>query len=149
MINLRAYRPSLPMLTIFGKGNWGNFLRERLLANLLQPTNKQLRYFEVNFCCEGLYFQTFKMATGKTDSSIMFGGSKLSSLEDDFTHGVTVAQTNIKIRLGLYFRVSLLYFKPQKAVHVTLIRHLGSSKSKVINVRNSLPFIVFCRQGSF
>ena len=78
------------------------------------------------------------MATGKTDSSIMFGGSKLSSLEDDFTHGVTVAQTNIKIRLGLYFEVFILYFKPQKAVHVTLIRNLGSFKSKVslINVRN-------------
>lgn len=64
------------------------------------------------------------MATGKTDSSIMFGGSKLSSLEEDFTHGVTVAQTNIKIRLGLYFVVSILYFKPEKAIHVTLITNL-------------------------
>ena len=33
------------------------------------------------------------------DSSVIIGGaiggSKVSSLEDDFTHGVTVAQTNI------------------------------------------------------
>ena len=35
------------------------------------------------------------MATGRKDSSVLFRGSKLSSLEDDFTHGVTVAQTNI------------------------------------------------------
>ena len=54
----------------------------------------------------------------------MFGGSKLSSLKDDFTHGVTVAQTNIKIRLGLYFAVPFLYFKPHKAIHITLIRFL-------------------------
>lgn len=54
-------------------------------------------------------------ATDKMDSSVIIGGaiggSKVSSLEDDFTHGVTVAQTNIKIRLGLYFGVSVLYFK--------------------------------------
>lgn len=66
------------------------------------------------------------MATGKTDSNAMFGGSKLSSLEDDFTYGVTVAQTNIKIRLGLYFGVFVLYSKPQKPIH-TLIRKYGHS----------------------
>lgn len=34
-----------------------------------------------------------------------FGGSKNPSIEEDFTYGVTVAQTNIKLRLGkfLYF----------------------------------------------
>lgn len=32
-----------------------------------------------------------------------FGGSKKSSLDDDFTYGVTVAQTNIKLRLGKGF----------------------------------------------
>lgn len=56
------------------------------------------------------------MATSKNDSNVMFGGSKMSSLEDDFTYGVTVAQTNIKIRLGLYFRVFILPFKPQKVI---------------------------------
>jgi len=39
------------------------------------------------------------MATSKGDSSL-FGGTKMSTLEEDFTYGVTVAQTNIKIRLG-------------------------------------------------
>ena len=82
------------------------------------------------------------MATGKTDSSVMFGGSKLSSLEDDFTHGVTVAQTNIKIRLGMYFEVSVVYFKPRKAIHVTLIGNLRSSKSKV-----SLIYIITLEIG--
>lgn len=67
------------------------------------------------------------MATSKSDSSVMFGGSKLSSLEDDFTYGVTVAQTNVKIRLGLYFGVFVLYLKPQKAIYVVLIRKYGSS----------------------
>lgn len=38
------------------------------------------------------------MSTSKGDT--MFGGAKLSSLEDDFSYGVTVAQTNINIRLG-------------------------------------------------
>lgn len=67
------------------------------------------------------------MATSKNDSSVMFGASKLSSLEDDFTYGVTVAQTNIKIRLGLYFGVFVVYTKPQKAIYVSLIRKYDSS----------------------
>ncbi|KAL9960282.1 hypothetical protein ACROYT_G033726 [Oculina patagonica] len=45
------------------------------------------------------------MATSKSESNVMFGGSKMSSLEDDFTYGVTVAQTNIKIRLGFLRKV--------------------------------------------
>ena len=56
------------------------------------------------------------MATSKSDSNVMFGGSKMSSLEDDFNYGVTVAQTNIKIRLGLYFRVLKVFFKPHKVI---------------------------------
>ncbi|KXJ15631.1 protein lifeguard 4 [Exaiptasia diaphana] len=34
-----------------------------------------------------------------------FGGSKKSSIEDDFTYGVTVAQTNIKLRLAFLRKV--------------------------------------------
>lgn len=40
-----------------------------------------------------------------TSESPMFGGSKFSSLEDDFTYGVTVAQTNIQLRLGFIRKV--------------------------------------------
>lgn len=43
-------------------------------------------------------FSRFKMATN-TDAGL-FAGTKMSSIEEDFTHGVTVAQTNVKIRLG-------------------------------------------------
>ncbi|KAK3736417.1 hypothetical protein QZH41_004033 [Actinostola sp. cb2023] len=34
-----------------------------------------------------------------------FGGSKTSSIEDDFTYAVTVAKTNIKVRLGFLRKV--------------------------------------------
>lgn len=37
----------------------------------------------------------------------------MSSLEEDFTYGVTVAQTNINVRLGQYFGVFILCFKPK------------------------------------
>jgi len=30
----------------------------------------------------------------------LFSGTKMSSIEEDFTYGVTVAQTNLNIRLG-------------------------------------------------
>lgn len=40
-----------------------------------------------------------------------FGGSKKSSLEDDFTYGVTVAQSNIKLRLGKGFVILKSHFK--------------------------------------
>ncbi|XP_068714363.1 protein lifeguard 4-like [Montipora foliosa] len=43
------------------------------------------------------------MAT--TGESGLFSGTKMSSLEEDFTYGVTVAQTNIKIRLGFLRKV--------------------------------------------
>ncbi|XP_031559353.1 protein lifeguard 4-like [Actinia tenebrosa] len=36
---------------------------------------------------------------------VSFGGSKMSSNEDDFTHSVTVAQTNISVRLGFLRKV--------------------------------------------
>lgn len=44
------------------------------------------------------------MATSKGDpTGSLFGNPKMSSLEEDFTYGVTVAQTNLKIRLGVCF----------------------------------------------
>lgn len=43
------------------------------------------------------------MAT-KVDGVAMFGGSKMGSLEEDFTYGVTVAKTNVSVRLGKIFR---------------------------------------------
>ena len=85
------------------------------MATLLNSSNQKPRYFLVIFRYEG-DLQTFKMATSKSDSNVMFGGSKMSSLEDDFTYGVTVAQTNINVRLGLYFRVFIPPFKPQKVI---------------------------------
>lgn len=51
-----------------------------------------------------ILFSRLKMATSKGDpTGSLFGNPKMSSLEEDFTYGVTVAQTNLKIRLGVCF----------------------------------------------
>lgn len=47
----------------------------------------------------------------------------MSSLEEDFTYGVTVAQTNLKIRLGQYFAVFLLRSRPQSLLEISVFEN--------------------------
>lgn len=56
------------------------------------------------------------MATKGDSTGSLFGNPKMSSLEEDFTYGVTVAQTNLKIRLGVFFLLFIWPIRRQKVV---------------------------------
>ena len=74
------------------------FLKHNMIGNLKITNQSAIMLYAILIIFLFLCDIRFKMAT--TGESGLFSGTKMSSLEEDFTYGVTVAQTNIKIRLG-------------------------------------------------
>ncbi|XP_029212750.1 protein lifeguard 4-like [Acropora millepora] len=74
----------------------------------------------------------------------LFSGTKMSSIEEDFTYGVTVAQTNLNIRLGFLRKVyGILTAQLSLTIIVAAIFMYTESIKSVVQSRPELLIVAF------
>ncbi|XP_015771793.1 PREDICTED: protein lifeguard 4-like [Acropora digitifera] len=74
----------------------------------------------------------------------LFSGTKMSSIEEDFTYGVTVAQTNLSIRLGFLRKVyGILTAQLSLTIIVAAIFMYTESIKSVVQSRPELLIVAF------